>query len=105
MTGDQSRALGGGGHVCWGATTTDLGTVVGTAWNGVTIDWDDGRTTSIQHNDTARVKRVPTKWSEGILAHFRKATTAESPFHFRLPLPAQSLVAQHLQSFQQFPPR
>jgi hypothetical protein len=34
-----------------GATTTDLGTVVGMAWNGVTIDWDDGHKTSIQHND------------------------------------------------------
>jgi hypothetical protein len=40
---------------------SDLGTVVRTAWNEVTIDWDNGHTTSIQHNDTARVERVPTK--------------------------------------------
>jgi hypothetical protein len=36
----------------------DLGTVVGSSWGGVTIDWDDGHTTSIRHNDMAR---VPTK--------------------------------------------
>jgi len=51
MTGDQSRLLKVGDRVSWGATTTDLGTVVETTWNGVTIDWDDGNRTSIQHND------------------------------------------------------
>jgi hypothetical protein len=61
MTGDQSRLLHVGDRVRWGATTTDLGTVVGTAWNGVTIVWDDGHTTSIQHNDMAHVERALTK--------------------------------------------
>jgi hypothetical protein len=61
MTGDQSRTLGVGERVRWGATTTDLGTVVETTWNGVTIDWDDGNRTSIQHNDMAHVERVPMK--------------------------------------------
>ena len=61
MTGDQSRLLKVGDRVCWGVTTTDLGTVVGMAWSGVTIDWDDGHTSSIQHNDMAQVERVPTK--------------------------------------------
>jgi hypothetical protein len=59
MTGDQSRTLSIGDRVCWGATTTDLGTVVGKTWNGVTIDWDDGHATSIQNNDMAHVERVP----------------------------------------------
>jgi hypothetical protein len=59
MTGEQSRTLKVGDRVCWGAKITDLGTVVGTAWNGVTIDWDDGQTASIQHNDMAQVERVP----------------------------------------------
>ena len=59
MTGDQSRQLAIGDRVCWGGRTTDLGTVVGTAWTGVTIDWDDGHTASIQHNDMAQVERVP----------------------------------------------
>ena len=61
MTGDQSRLLKVGDRVCWGATITDLGTVVETSWSGVTIDWDDGHTTSIQHNDMAQVERVPVK--------------------------------------------
>jgi hypothetical protein len=61
MTGEQSRLLKVGDRVSWPAKITDLGTVVGTAWNGVTIDWDDGHTTSIQHNDMAQVERVPVK--------------------------------------------
>jgi hypothetical protein len=61
MTGDQSRLLKVGDRVCWGATTTDLGTVVETAWNGVTIKWDDGHTSTIQHNDMVQVERVPAK--------------------------------------------
>jgi hypothetical protein len=59
MTGDQFRTLKVGDRVRWGDTITDFGTVVGTAWNGVTIDWDDGHTTSIQHNDMAQTERVP----------------------------------------------
>ena len=59
MTGDQSRLLKVGDRVRWGDATTDLGKVVETTWNGVTIDWDDGNRTSIAHNDMARVERVP----------------------------------------------
>jgi hypothetical protein len=61
MTGDQSRTLSVGERVYWGASTADLGTVIGTAWTGVTIDWDDGHSTSIQHNDMAQVERVPNR--------------------------------------------
>jgi hypothetical protein len=61
MTGDQSRLLKVGDRVRWGATMTDLGTVVGVAWSGVTIDWDDGHASSIRHNDMAQIERVPTK--------------------------------------------
>ena len=61
MTGEQSRLLKPLDRVCWGATTTDLGTVIETAWNGVTINWDDGRTSSIEHNDMARIQRVKQK--------------------------------------------
>jgi hypothetical protein len=61
MTGDQSRKLKVGDRVRWGASITDLGTVVGTSWSGVTIDWDDGHTTSIQHNDMIQVERESTK--------------------------------------------
>jgi hypothetical protein len=61
MIGDQSRTLSVGDRVCWGDTTTDLGTVVGAAWDGVTIKWDDGHTASIRHNDMAQVEQVPMK--------------------------------------------
>ena len=61
MTGDQSRLLKPLDRVCWGETTTDLGTVIETDWAGVSINWDNGHTTSIQHNDMAQVERVPTK--------------------------------------------
>jgi len=58
MTGDQSRSLKVGDRVCWGVTTTDLGTVIGTSWSEVTIEWDDGEASSVSHNDMARVERV-----------------------------------------------
>ena len=60
MTGDQSRQLHVGDRVRWGAATTDLGTVIETDWAGVSINWDNGHTTSIHHNDMAQVERVPT---------------------------------------------
>ena len=61
MTGEQSRLLKVGDRVCWGATTTDLGTVIGAAWSSVTTTWDDGHANSVRHNDMARVERVPVK--------------------------------------------
>ena len=61
LIGDQSRLLKPLDRVCWGVTTTDLGTVIETDWAGVSINWDNGHTTSIQHNDMAQVERVPTK--------------------------------------------
>ena len=61
MIGDQSRGLKVGDRVCWGATTTDLGTVIGTSWSEVAISWDDGEASSVSHNDMAKVERVPMK--------------------------------------------
>jgi len=58
MTGEQSRQLKVGDRVCWNLSATDLGTVVGADWSGVTIKWDDGHTTSVRHNDMAMVQRV-----------------------------------------------
>ena len=60
MLGAESRQLKVGDRVRWGDSLTDQGTVVGTAWSGVTIDWDDGHTSSIQHNDMIKVERAPT---------------------------------------------
>jgi hypothetical protein len=61
MTGDQSRALKVGDRVCWGTTTTDLGTVTERNWAGVTVKWDNRSEQAIQHNDMAQVERVPNK--------------------------------------------
>jgi len=62
MTGDQSRRTKSWRpRFCWQASLTDLGTVVGTTWNGVTIDWDDGHTIAIEHNDMMRIERAPMK--------------------------------------------
>ena len=61
MTGDQSKTLTKGDRVCWHKSTTDLGTIVGTTWDGVSIDWDDGKSTSIQHNDMGQVERAQMK--------------------------------------------
>jgi hypothetical protein len=61
MTGEQSRLLKIDDRVCWGAATTDLGTVIATSWSEVTISWDDGETSSVPHNDMAKVERVLKK--------------------------------------------
>jgi hypothetical protein len=61
MTGEQSRQLKVGNRVCWATSTTDLGSVIGTTWNAVIIEWDDGLTASIEHNDMARVERASAK--------------------------------------------
>jgi hypothetical protein len=56
MTGEQSRQLKVGDRVCWDQIITDLGTVVGVTWSGVTIKWDDGHTVSVRHNEMAKVE-------------------------------------------------
>jgi hypothetical protein len=61
MTGNQSRLLKARDRVCWQASVTDLGTVAQTNWSAVTIDWDDGHTASIQHNDMVQVERSSIK--------------------------------------------
>jgi hypothetical protein len=61
MTGEQSRLLKRGERVCWAATTSDLGTVVGTSWSEITFALDDGESNSVSHNDMARIERVLAK--------------------------------------------
>jgi hypothetical protein len=61
MTGNQSRLLKAGDRVCWKASTTDQGTVIGTTWSGVTIAWDDGDKNIVQHNDMTQIERVSIK--------------------------------------------
>jgi hypothetical protein len=61
MTGDQSRLLKIGDRVCWGAATTDLGTVAEKNWAGITVKWDNRSKQEILHNDMAQVEQVPLK--------------------------------------------
>jgi hypothetical protein len=61
MTGEQSRLLKVGDRVCWGATTTDLGTVIEKNWAGVTVKWDNRSEQTILHNDMEQVERVPKR--------------------------------------------
>jgi hypothetical protein len=58
MTGEESRKLKSGDRVFWQDDMTNQGTVRGTSWSGVTIDWDDGESTSVSHNDMAQVSRA-----------------------------------------------
>ena len=61
MTGEKSRLLKVGDRVCWGASTTDLGTVAGTSWSEATISWDNGKASSVAHNDMTKIELVPKK--------------------------------------------
>ena len=59
MNGEQSRLLKIGDRVQWDNSLTDRGTITHNGWGGVVINWDDGRTSSIHHNDMAQIERVP----------------------------------------------
>jgi hypothetical protein len=61
MTGAESRLLYVGARVRWADSPTDLGTVTRNGWGGVVIDWDDGRTGPIHHNDMREVTVVSKK--------------------------------------------
>jgi hypothetical protein len=58
MTGNESRALHVGAKVCWQKDQADHGKVVGVDWSGVTIAWQDGKTSSVRHNDMGEVTVV-----------------------------------------------
>jgi hypothetical protein len=59
MTGEQSRALKVGDRVCWDDSLSDRGKVIAVSWSAVTIEWEDGLTASIEHNDMGRIQRAP----------------------------------------------
>ena len=63
MTSAQSGLLRLSDRVCWESSAADLGTVTHTGWSGVVINWDNGRNSSIHHNDMAQVERLPVKVS------------------------------------------
>jgi hypothetical protein len=55
VTGDESRKLKSGDRVSWLGDLKNQGTIRGTSWSGITIDWDDGDSTSVSHNDMGPV--------------------------------------------------
>jgi hypothetical protein len=61
MTGEQSRLLKVGDRVCWQNDQADQGTVTETNWAGLTIKWNNRSAQAIQHNDMAKVDRVPVQ--------------------------------------------
>jgi hypothetical protein len=65
MTGEQSRQLKVGDRVSWGDANADTGTVTGTSWSEVIIVWDHGNSSSMSHNDMARVERAATNERHG----------------------------------------
>jgi hypothetical protein len=58
MTGEESRKLKSGDRVFWQDDLKNQGTVREVSWSGVRIDWDDGDSTAVGHNDMAQVHRT-----------------------------------------------
>jgi hypothetical protein len=58
MTPAESRALRPLARVAWRAQATDEGTIVGSDWSGVEINWDDGHTSYTHHNDMCDITQV-----------------------------------------------
>ena len=58
MKPDQSRELQIGQRVSWRESQTDRGTVVKRDWSGVTIKWDNGKTSDYHHNNTGELTVV-----------------------------------------------
>jgi len=56
MTPDQSKQLKVGQRVAWHESATDQGAVIATDWSGVQIEWDNGKTQFLHHNNMDEVK-------------------------------------------------
>jgi hypothetical protein len=57
MTGEESRKLELGDRVCWQGDAKNQGAIKAKSWSGVTIDWDDGDSASVSHNDMGQITR------------------------------------------------
>jgi hypothetical protein len=55
MTPEQSKQLKVGQRVSWHDNPTDQGTVIATHWSGVEIEWDNGETQFLHHNNMTEV--------------------------------------------------
>jgi hypothetical protein len=87
MTGEKSRKLVAGDRVFWQSDVKNQGTVKGTSWSSVTIDWDDGDSTSISHNDMAQ---VPGSRTRDVVA----PGVIKVEDHIISPTPGPALVAE-----------
>jgi hypothetical protein len=75
-----------------GNATNKKGTIRGKSWSGVTIDWDDGESTSLSHHDMAHVDRAQAN-----LAQSRERNDDShahiSPFHREFMVVALQVVS------------
>jgi len=55
MTPAQSKRLKVGHRVSWHDSATDRGTVIASDWSGVQIEWDNGKTQFVLHNNMTEV--------------------------------------------------
>ena len=58
MTATESRDLKVGSRVCWQGKADDGGKITETKWNAVTIAWDNGQVSEVQHGDMRELKRA-----------------------------------------------
>ena len=56
MTPTQSKNLKIGQRVAWLDSAEDQGTVSASDWSGVRIDWDNGKSQFLHHNDMGEVE-------------------------------------------------
>jgi hypothetical protein len=59
MTGEKSRLLKVGDHVCWQNDNADHGVVAEANWAGVTVKWHNRSEQTILHNDMGQLERAP----------------------------------------------
>jgi hypothetical protein len=61
MTAAESRALKKGTRVYWQGDVADSGIIRGTAWDAVTIVWDNGHVAIVHHGDMGEIESAPVK--------------------------------------------
>ena len=48
-----------GHRVAWHDSATDQGTIIATDWSGVQIEWDNGMTQFLHHNNMTELSSAP----------------------------------------------
>jgi len=60
MTVDESKQLKKGASVYWHGDAADAGIITETAWDGVTIAWNNGHVAKVHHGDMREIELRPT---------------------------------------------